>query len=212
MVVLIFGDSITQGYWDQKGGWADRIKASVFEKDIDNDFKRYHGVHNLGIDGNTTAQVLERFNTESKARFWPGAEYAVVFAVGVNDTVISKDSDTLSSPEQYKRELASLLQRAQAFTSNIMFVNICPVDETLTNPLPASSTGKCYTNDRIDSFNKVLRKFTEENNVSLVDVASLFRSRNDLLADGLHPNTAGHEVIFNAVQGALSDWLYAGNK
>ena len=72
MILFIFGDSITQGYWDDKGGWADRVKASVLAKDIANGFSTYHGVHNLGIDGNTTRQVIDRFEHETQARLWPG--------------------------------------------------------------------------------------------------------------------------------------------
>ena len=207
MIVLIFGDSITQGYWDTAGGWADRIKASVFRKDIDANFAHYHGVHNLGIDGNTTSQVIERFDNEVKARLWPGSEYGVIFAIGTNDTVTREVGGPLSSPEQYKQELAVLLNKARGLTSNIAFVNLCPVDEALTNPLSASSSGKCYTNQQIDSFNSSLSEFCRQNDVSLIDVHGPFGKRDDLLADGLHPNSAGHEIIYQAVQEQLNKWL-----
>ncbi len=208
MILLIFGDSITQGYWDKEGGWADRLRASVFARDIDESYAYYHGVHNLGVDGNITAQVLERFESESEARFWPNSEYGVVFAIGVNDTVSYTDGRTISSPSQYEQELSQLVHKARLFAKNIAFVNLCPVDESLTNPLPASTTGKCYTNARIDAFNDVLGSVAKSEGVTLVDVNSLFANKHDLLADGLHPNSAGHKIIYEAVMSEVKNWLF----
>jgi len=208
MILLIFGDSITQGYWDKEGGWADRVRASVLTKDIKNKFSTYHGVHNLGIDGNTTKQVVNRFGHESQARLWPNSEYGIIFAVGTNDTVHTNQTDFLSTPEQYKAELTILLERARKLSDRIAFVNLCPVEESQTNPLPASSTGKCYTNDRIDLFNSVLKEFCDINNAVLIDVHEQFMKHDGLLADGLHPNTKGHQMIADMVLPTVSTWLY----
>lgn len=208
MILLIFGDSITQGYWDEKGGWADRVKASVLTRDTANNFSTYHGVYNLGIDGNTTKQVIDRFDNESQARLWPDSEYGIIFAIGINDTVHINQTDFRSTPEQYKVELMALLERARTLSDRIAFVNLNPVDESWTNPLPASSSGKCYTNDRIDLFNAVLKEFCDSNNTVLIDIHNQFIKNDDLLADGLHPNTKGHQVIADMVLPTVSAWLY----
>jgi lysophospholipase L1-like esterase len=28
MIVLVFGDSIAQGYWDSEGGWVERLRKA----------------------------------------------------------------------------------------------------------------------------------------------------------------------------------------
>jgi lysophospholipase L1-like esterase len=210
MIILIFGDSITQGYWDEGGGWADRVKAAVFAKDIANDLSTYHGVHNLGIDGNTAQRVLERFDSEVNARLQPNSDYAVIFAVGVNDTVTKNGNDGETTSSKYAEHLEALCEKASIVTSNIAFLNLSPVDESLTNPLPTSSTGKCYTNERIDSYNIEITRACEKFDCELINIADEFSKINDskLLADGLHPNTAGHEVIYNAVMPIINNWLY----
>ena len=63
MNVLIFGDSITWGAYDpEQGGWATRLRNYFEEKDNDID------VYNLGISGDTTADLLERIEIEAKSR------------------------------------------------------------------------------------------------------------------------------------------------
>ena len=208
MILFIFGDSITQGYWDDKGGWADRVKASVLAKDIAHGFSSYHGVHNLGIDGNTTRQVIDRFEHEMQARLWPGSDYGVIFSVGTNDTVFRAQGDFDSTPERYREELAILSQQARKLTPRVAFLNLCPVDEALTNPLPNSSTGKCYTNERIDKFNEALRDFCETNGLTLIDIHSQFTQHDNILADGLHPNSDGHQIIVESVLPTVESWLY----
>lgn len=211
MIIYLVGDSITQGYWDSKGGWADRIKAEVLTRDIASGFKYYHGVHNLGVDGNTTQQALERFDSETEARHWRNSEYGVVIAIGTNDTVVNKEGDTVSDPSRYHLQIEELLSKAKRITNKVAVLNLLPVNEELTNPLPSSNSGKSYTNDRIEMFNKELVEFCKSSNVELIDVRREYLNRdcNSLFADGLHPNDAGHEIIFRTVMPVIEEWLYS---
>lgn len=210
MITFIFGDSITQGYWDSKGGWADRLKAHFFKKDIDTNFHYYHGIHNLGVDGNTTQQVIDRFKNEVETRLWPGSDYAFIFAVGTNDTIHRGGQEYISDADQYFDQLDQLVKLANEYSNKIAFVNLLPVNEKLTNPLLSSSTGKCFTNDRIEDFNQRLELFCSQQGVTLIDVRTeyLDSDYNTLFADGLHPNDEGHEVIYNKVKPVLESWLY----
>lgn len=210
MYILMFGDSITEGLWDSKGGWADRLKSYINKNEIENGFKDYHEAYNLGIDGNTTSQILERFDGETKARLWPDSEYVFIIAAGINDTLHRGYEDFESTPEQYAHGLHQLVQKAKQYSGKIIFVDITPVDEALTNPVASSSTGKCYTNDRIDLFNDTLRCFCQEQSLACVEVSKAFKAERHhslLSADGLHPNDAGHELIYNLVKPNLEEWL-----
>jgi acyl-CoA thioesterase I len=209
MILFLFGDSITYGNWDEHGGWADRVRADVSANDIATDFAYYHSAYNLGIDGNITAQVLERFDAETSARMWPHATYGIVFAIGTNDSGLQADGHPVSSPEQYQQELAALVQKAQALTDRIAFVNLCPVDETIVGPTCSTAgIARHFTNQRIEKFNATLQTFCTASQVTLIDVHARFADGSGLLADGLHPNGAGHALIADAVKQTIKPWLY----
>ena len=201
MIIFIFGDSITEGLWDSKGGWADRVKAFIQNEEIKSGIKNYHEVYNLGVDGNTTQQIIERFEAETKVRLFPDAEYAFIFATGTNDTLHRNNQEFESTPERYKSELHQLIELAKKYSSKVMFVDLLPVDENLTNPIQSSSSGKCYTNERIDTFNKTLYDICGSESLPCIKASEKYLKQDfkALLADGIHPNEQGHELIFNLV-------------
>jgi lysophospholipase L1-like esterase len=211
MIILIFGDSIAHGYWDEEGGWADRVKKRVMQTDIKRDYKGYHGVFNLGIDANFTQNVVERFSSEANTRRFAGADansdYGVIIAIGVNDALhIGRGFQ--SSPERYASELEVLLEKAKGLKSRVAFVNLLPVNEGVEHRATGSDDS-FYTNKRIELFNDVLEKFCKKNGLTLIDARSLFVDNYELFSpDGVHPSTKGHEAIHSLVQPILDSWLY----
>ncbi len=206
MIIFIYGDSITQGLWDSKGGWADRVKAAVQAYEVDNGIKDYNKVFSLGVDGNTAELILERFDNETKARLWDGEEYAFIFATGTNDSLHRKQHlskiEYETSEEEYRNSLNKLVARAKEYSDrNIFFIEIPPVDEGKTTPLESSSTGKCYDNDRITKFNIILHAVCRENHIPCIRIYDEFKAKGEeaLLIDGVHPNDDGHEFIYSKV-------------
>jgi lysophospholipase L1-like esterase len=199
MIIFIFGDSITEGLWDSKGGWADRLKAYVQAEEVKSGIKNYHEVYNLGIDGNMTKDIVKRFEVETQARLWPEEDYAFIFATGTNDTLHRKKDELVSTPEQYQAELHKLTELTKRHSPRILFIDLLPVDESRTNPIESSSSGKCYTNDRIKLFNQTLYAHCDANSLTCVKVSDeyLKKGYKGLLTDGIHPNDTGHELIFN---------------
>jgi len=62
MSILVFGDSITWGTADfEHGGWVTRLFIEL-GRDFEID------VYNLGVSGDKTPDLLERFESESKSR------------------------------------------------------------------------------------------------------------------------------------------------
>ena len=49
--ILIFGDSIAWGAWDKEGGWVQRLRKLIDEKNL-SDPEFYCLVYNLGVSGN----------------------------------------------------------------------------------------------------------------------------------------------------------------
>jgi len=54
--LLALGDSITYGAWDPAGGWVARLRANACAKHRTDPWL----VHNLGIPGDTSADLLRR--------------------------------------------------------------------------------------------------------------------------------------------------------
>src|SRR6266446_3620690 len=84
MRALVFGASITQGFWDTEGGWVNRLRRHYDSQVIKglHPEENYPTVFNLGISGDSTKGVLKRFNNEAKARVWPGEEFKSRFEAG----------------------------------------------------------------------------------------------------------------------------------
>ena len=68
-----------------------------------------------------------------------------------------------------------------------------------------------YLNSRILEFERTLREFCEQNKVAFAPIFEEFKKQLDrgknLLADGLHPNNDGHELIFQLVRPELDKLL-----
>ena len=74
--ILIFGDSIIWGAFDTEGGWATRLKK-YFDENRKEDFN--YQVYNLGVSGDTTEDLLDRFEFETKQRINEEEETIFIF-------------------------------------------------------------------------------------------------------------------------------------
>lgn len=203
MRVLIFGDSITQGFWDTDGGWVQRIRKAYDEETIKADYE-LPTIFNMGISGDSSGDIVERFEAETKARYNDDG-VGFVFAVGVNDSR-TKSGVNFSSPEEYRKNLEKLLAIARQYSDKIVFVGLTPCVEERSNPVSWGDTG--YTNDRIRQFNQVLEYFCRANSVEFVDILTPFteaEAKTELLPDSLHPNNEGHQLIADIVSPRLQD-------
>lgn len=192
MNILIFGDSITWGAYDpEQGGWATRLRNYFEEQDNDVD------VYNLGISGDTTADLLERIEVEAKSR----EPNLIIFAIGINDAQFIHSANGLRvSPNGFQQNLAKLLAIGKKFTDKVVFVGLTRVDESKTTPIPWN-TDKSYTNENIERLDKVIKKFCEDNKLKFIPMESVVG--NDDLIDGLHPNTKGHIKIFERMRSEI---------
>lgn len=192
MNILIFGDSITWGAYDpEQGGWATRLRNYFEAQDNDTD------VYNLGISGDTTADLLERIEIEAKSR----EPNLIIFAIGINDAqFIHSTNDLRVSPDEFQQNLAKLLSTGKKFTDEVVFVGLTRVDESKTTPIPWN-TDKSYTNENIERLDNAIKKFCEDNKLKFIPMESVVG--NDDLIDGLHPNTKGHIKIFNLMKSEI---------
>jgi lysophospholipase L1-like esterase len=208
MRILFFGDSITHGLWDPQGGWVQRLRTVYDKQSLGNIGGEYPDLYNLGISGDVASGVVKRLALEMEMRGWFETPI-VVIAIGKNDTMFTKNEQA-TTVETYAGELKQILAAAKQFTHKVLFVGLTPVDDTLANPWKYAQGNYSFSNERTLEFEKVLRDFCYENKVPFVEVFEALQGRRieeNVLADGLHPNELGHQLIAELVKPKLDELI-----
>ena len=206
--ILIFGDSATYGTLDiARGGWVDRLKSFCMEKKIENP-KFGYSIYNLGISGDTSDDVLKRLENEINCRIWKNKEVIIIFAIGINDSCFVKSKNIFLTTENgFKKNIQKLIKLSEKYSSKIIFVGLTPVEESKTNPISWSTTGKSYKNKYIKRYDSIIKSVCQENNIYFIDMLEEFNKIDyqKLLEDGGHPNSEGHQKMFEIVKGFLME-------
>ncbi len=208
MRILIFGDSITQGLWDVEGGWVDRLRRSYDELTVrDLNFDRPI-VFNVGVSADTSKNLVERITPETKARTFRDELPVVVVQIGVNDSA-KTNSQFWTEPAVYQSNLEKIADSAKDISAGLVFVGLSAVDESLTNPI--SWDDYYSTNDEIKKYENIMQQVASFKNVSFIPLFDRFKQALDqgqnLLTDGLHPNDAGHKLIYETVSPQLKQLI-----
>jgi lysophospholipase L1-like esterase len=201
--ILVFGDSIAYGAWDKEGGWVSRLKEFLHKKAPPSS-DSCSLVYNLSVSGETTEDLLERFDFEAAQR--AGQNMVIVFAIGINDLqFIESGHDSTKTLARFKENITELAQTASRMSDKVFFVGLTPLDEKKTHPL-ASDGENPYTNESVRAFNRIIEAVCSEEKAKFIDIFSGFMKKGHerLLEDGLHPNSDGHRLIFELVRGALT--------
>lgn len=202
--ILVFGDSIVYGAWDKEGGWVARLRKFLDERTLSNT-DIYYLIYNLGIDGDTTESLLKRFEQETTPRLLE-EETIFIFSLGINDSCFVKSKNVINTPiEKFNGNLQKLIKLARKSASKIVFVGLTPIDETKTTPIPWD-TNRSYKNEPIKKYNDIIKKVCKENKILFIEVFEKLINLDykNCLEDGVHPNSEGHEKIFEIVKGFLT--------
>jgi len=203
MRVLIFGDSIAYGKYDSQGGWVDRLKTAYADRQLATLEDELPSIYNLGVEGETTRRLTARLPREvvTRRNNWEeDTDFALVFAIGINDSLITENGDFFSSPEQYLRDLQELYDTAVLFCKKLLFVGLTPVEDD--NP-----RNRYYKTERVWQFEQALRDFVHRQSLPMVRLFERFdhgKEEEFLYANGLHPNDEGHRIIYDAVEPELT--------
>lgn len=203
--ILVFGASTTYGAWDPEGGWVQRLRKFIDKKIINSNLELYFMVYNLGISGDDTEGILERFEDETKRRISEDEETIIIFSAAINDSLFDNKSKKLNCPpDQYQKNIEKLIQLAEKYTDKIVFVGTLPVDETKVDPIPWLLTHS-YKNEYIMEYNEITQSTCRLNNVGFIEIYSKNINKNyqKLLADGVHGNAKGYKIIYEEVKNYL---------
>lgn len=196
---ILFGDSIGFGVGDyQNGGWATQLRLFIDQDKRSKD----NNLINLSISGDTTRNLLSRMEQEAKLRMRDKnpSEFRFLIAIGTNDSRVNKDNlDNDISLEEFEANMSKLIGIAKKLSREVVLIGLVPVNEKLTTPFKEN---KHYLINRIEKYNQVLAKIAKKNNLKFVDMFDDWKTRDleSLLDDGLHPNTDGHRLMFEAIK------------
>lgn len=203
MTILCFGDSITYGNWDPKGGWVGRLRDYLDSKSLsaysgEDLFSTYYTLtYNLGIPGDTSSGLLERFETELIPRFNPDELTIILFAIGINDSRFYKSANEYETePVVFQQNIWDLWEIAKKYTADVAFIGLTPVDESRTNPL-FWEPDAIYKNEHIGKYNSLIKEFCDSRQTPFIDIFGKMKEMDvkSLMEDGIHPNEEGYKAI-----------------
>jgi acyl-CoA thioesterase I len=198
--IFIFGDSIAYGAWDPAGGWVERLRRWLFGT-TQGDYNVGTFLYNLSVVGETTADLLKRFTPELEARQHGDI---IVFAAGINDAQLVNGRQ-IATPADVCANVRALIQRARACAPLLCWVGLTPVDEARTTPLPWMPE-RAYRNATIAVFDAAIKQTAAAEAIPYIDLFhawSADKAYAQLLLDGIHPNAAGHEQIYERLKAFL---------
>jgi lysophospholipase L1-like esterase len=183
--IVAIGDSITYGFpYLQSSSW---VHSASEELGIP--------IINKGINGNTSTQMLERFDLDV-LRLLPSH---VIIMGGTNDACARVESEEVYNNIHNMVEIA--LQQ-----------DITPV---LGLPIPCNvAQDECI----LDLYRKDMREYAHDNRLNMIDFYTAFlkngskRPRVEYYADVLHPNERGYKVMAEIAVKALQTQMSGKTK
>ena len=213
MRVLVFGDSITQGYWDTDGGWVERLSKHYDTLQVtDLKGRDEPTFFNLGISADNSKSILDRIESETIARTRHGNLPIVIIQVGVNDssTDTLPGDESVSLPIQiYEQNLKNIIEKIKPLSSKIIFIGLSACDETRTTPVSWGDFH--YTNGAIKNYENKMKDIAVAYTCDFIPVFDAFieelNNGKDFLPDGLHPNNDGHAFMSEIIMKELAPLL-----
>jgi len=200
--IIVFGSGTAHGFWDLQGGWAQRLRTNLDQRTLETQGSNHYELYNLGIRGEDTGTILDRFEDEMESRYHEEAENTVVFHVGANDAMfVYEEDDLLRGSEEFQENIEQMIEQAREYAENVIFLGLIPVDDEEIKPIP-SIEGRSYSTNRMKEYNNLIKEVCEDKGAGFINLFKEFKNRDtdSLLEDGLHPNGEGHKLIKDEVR------------
>lgn len=191
--ITAFGDSLIYGYGDPiHGGWVEQLRRRWMGT------ASGHVLYNLGVRGDTAAQVNQRLEQEFLLRgeLRNKRPDLIILSVGVNDSP-RVGNRRLTDFDRFKLEMINLLDKAQNLCP-VMFVGMVPVDESKMPFLDCLH----FNHDDQFRYKEATKSACQVRDIPYLDIFDIWQARGQdwicdrLHTDGLHPNTEGYQSIF----------------
>jgi len=204
--LVALGDSVVYGYGDPElGGWAERLRRHWMGQGLmPNSCSVAPVLYNLGVRGDGVMQVTKRLEAEfaQRGELRNQTPDGIILSVGVNDSAQlgRVGGRNYLSFERFELAIAQLLEQSQRLAP-VYFVGMTPVSEA---QMPFMDCFY-YSHEQQRSYKEATRQACESRGIPYLDVFEQWIDRGELwcqsrlCADGLHPNTQGHDEILQAV-------------
>lgn len=190
MRLIFIGDSIVAGSGDDEcRGWVGRVGSATRRAGVD------HTPYNLGIGGDTTADVLARWEQEVTRRLSDEIDNRLVAMAGVNDARDGVERD----PEDSVRDLAAFVDGARGIG----------LEPLIVGPVP---TRQPVESERIGALSERFAAACAGAGAAYVEVHAALCDSESFLAsmesDGYHPDADGYAEIAQVVlHNGWWEWL-----
>ena len=197
--ILCFGDSITFGRGENPSiGWVGRLKNWFEVQD------EHNGVYNLGISGQSSIELLKRFDIEADARLRIKSDedqFTILIAIGANDTRVDftpNGNVSRCTPEDFDKNIKELLKKAKSKKAQIGVIGLMPMDEAKSKDYHNSS----FENARLKQYHQMIQKRCKEAHIPFLDIFDQAMKENYImtLEDGIHPNDKGYDMMFKHIR------------
>ncbi|MBC7692579.1 MAG: arylesterase [Methylotenera sp.] len=183
-VILVLGDSLTEGYGNTK----EQAFPALLEKRLNHSSRSAERhkftVINGGVSGSTTASGLSRFKWYLKAH-----PSILILALGANDGLRGV------SVQQTRKNLADVVELALKNRMKVLIAGM---------KMPPNY-GKAYTRE----FEALFKDLSHSYQIPMIPfLLEGVAAHPDLnIEDGIHPNPKGHEIISRTVDRYLEPLL-----
>ncbi len=199
MRVVVFWDSICEGFWDyETWGWINILKTYLW-KNYGYDYM----LINYWVSAYTSENILKIFqhffDACSRREPWKEKESMIVIAIGINDCSIIKSTwKPRVSKEQFSMNIESIIKQCKQdkLIQRIILVSNINVDEDVINS--DVEWEHLFLNKNIQEYNSILQNACKQNNLEFIDMFWIMEK--DDLEDWLHPNTKWHRKMFEKVR------------
>ncbi len=176
LLIVCLGDSITYGFpWGPQASWVTMLGSYVDGEVI-----------NQGINGNTTSNMLNRFE-RAVLKYKPSH---VIIMGGTNDIICGESFDRISL------NIREMVEKAEDAGVKVILGIPTAVDEP-------------YWEKLLLRLRNWIRDFARREKLPIIDFSRPFyddagRVRSELLlADGGHPSKAGYRAMFEQIDPAV---------
>ena len=180
--LVVLGDSLTEGYGVSK----DSAFPALLEKKIKASGKNWTVV-NAGISGSTTASGPSRIKWMLKSN--SEKPKLILVILGANDGLRGL------KPEESEKNLSQIIEMIQKEKINVILGGLY---------MPPNY-GKDYT----EKFKKIYSNISTKYKIKLIPfiLEGVGGEADKNLADGIHPNEKGHEIVANNIYKVIKDDL-----
>jgi acyl-CoA thioesterase-1 len=214
--VVCIGASTQYGIGGTKGGWADLIKQDLHQQMYgEGGAGEQHELYNLGVPGAALNAQVERAEVALRTIRKPGRTLITVFQGGANNAIaVDRPDNFVSTPEDYKKELDSFLDKLVELSDHVICVGMLPMDQQKVMPISNDNEKgrKVYfSNERIKQFEDVFSETAQSKGLTFIPLFAKGEQAGWVDAyqyvDGIHPNDKGHQWIKDQVQPKILELL-----